>query len=354
MSVPPPITLFPASSGRGGTWALLPGILLSSAVACAGLVAAWTILTVFPVPALVIALFVGIALHSLAEQPQYQPGITFCARSVLRVGIALLGLRTAVTDITSLGGSTIMLVLSAMLLTIASSFAFARLFGQDKNYAALVGVGTAVCGASAALAVSAVLPDYARKKADTLLVVVVLNTFATIAMLAYPQLCMILGFDAHSTGVMLGATIHDVAQVAGSVYPFSDTTANTAIIVKLFRVFVLFPLVVVVGWSVSRAKVLEGAAAVPVPVFALAFILLAMFNTLLPMVPLIAPAYIAVRPALIEIANFALLLAIAALGLSTSLRAMLSVGWRHFATLLASTTMILGFVTAGLMVMAKL
>lgn len=327
---------------------ILPGLLLSMAVAGIGLGGAWLVGSILPVPAMVVALFAGITLYGHASRPLYRPGIEFCVRTVLRGGVALLGLRTAIGDITALGGSAVDLVPAAMAVTIASGFLFARLFGQDRAYGALVGVGTAVCGASAALAVATVLPDYRGKKADVVFVVVTLNTLATIAMVAYPPLCMALGFDAQTTGIMLGATIHDVAQVAGAAYPISEPTGNTAIIVKLFRVFLLFPIVVTVGWGFSRRHALDGAAKIPVPVFALVFVLLAVLNSVAPTLPGLAGPYAAVKPALVDAANVALLLAIAALGLSTSLNAITSLGWRHLATMLASTTVILTMVCVGL------
>lgn len=328
---------------------ILPGVLLSAAVAAAGLGGAWLVESLLPVPAMVVALFGGIALHAHASRPLYRPGIEFCVRTVLRCGVALLGLRTAVGDISALGANTVNLVLAAMAVTIASGFLFARVFGQDSGYGALVGVGTAVCGASAALAVATVLPEYHGKKADVIFVVVTLNTLATIAMVVYPPLCMLMDFDPHTTGIMLGATIHDVAQVAGAAYPISETTGNTAIIVKLFRVFLLFPIVVAIGWSFARGRALEGAAKIPVPVFALVFVALALFNSIAPMLSGVAPIYAAVKPTLDQTAGGALLLAIAALGLSTSLNAITSLGWRHLATILASTMVILVFVAAGLL-----
>jgi uncharacterized integral membrane protein (TIGR00698 family) len=327
---------------------ILPGVLLSAAVAAIGLGGAWLIEGLLPVPAMVIALFAGIALHGHASRPLYRPGIEFCVRTVLRVGVALMGLRTGIADITALGEGTVGLVLGAMAITIASGFLFARIFGQDRPFGALVGVGTAVCGASAALAVATVLPEYHGKKADVIFVVVALNTLATIAMVAYPPLCMLLGFNEHMSGIMLGATIHDVAQVAGAGYPISEATGNTAIVVKLFRVFMLFPIVVAVGWGFSRRHVLEGAAKIPVPVFALVFVVLAIVNSILPQAPAFAPIYAAAKPALIQTANLALLLAIAALGLSTALNAIAALGWRHLATMLASTTVILVLICAGL------
>ena len=102
--------------------------------------------------------------------------------------------------------------------------------------------------------------------------VVAVNALATVAMLIYPPLCILFGFDAQTTGVMLGGTIHDVAQVVGAGYAVSGGVGNTAVIVKLFRVFLLLPMVLGVGWYFTRIGMRHGEAHVPVPVFAIVFL----------------------------------------------------------------------------------
>jgi uncharacterized integral membrane protein (TIGR00698 family) len=329
---------------------IVPGIVLSAFVAVASFGGAKVLAPVLPVTAMVVALFIGIALNPFAERPLFKAGIAFCVRTVLRVGVALLGLRVALGDIAALGQETVVLVLAAMFLTIGAGVFFARIFGQARGYGALVGVGTAICGASAALATSTVVPDYPGKKADVIFVVVALNSFATVAMVLYPPLCMWLGFDDRTTGVMLGATIHDVAQVVGAGYPVSETAGNTAVIVKLFRVFLLFPIVLATGWWFTRGH-LEGThIKAPVPVFALVFIALVFLNSIIGEFPATAHSYTVAKPVLIEASNWALLVAIAALGLSTSVVTIRSLGWRHLATVSATTLVILVAVTSVLFI----
>ena len=101
---------------------------------------------------------------------------------------------------------------------------------------------------SAALATASVLPRYKEREADTAFVAIAVNILATIAMVAYPAVCDLLGFDQCTTGIFLGAAIHDVAQVVGAGYAVSDAAGNVATIVKLFRVFLLLPVVLGVGW----------------------------------------------------------------------------------------------------------
>jgi uncharacterized integral membrane protein (TIGR00698 family) len=267
---------------------LAPGVLLSAVVAVLAVIGAPYVARVITIPAMVLALLIGIALNPVAARPVFQPGLVFCVKTLLRWAVALLGLRIALSDITALGLGTATVVVVAMVFTIASGFLGARTFGLPSPYGALAGVGTAVCGASATLATSAVLPDYSGKDADVVFVVVAVNALATLGMVIYPPLCAALGFSDQTTGVMLGATIHDVAQVVGAGYAVSDVAGNTAVIVKLFRVFLLLPIVLAVGWWFIRKGAAARAASVPVPVFAFVFLALCIVNSILPSIAAVA------------------------------------------------------------------
>jgi len=330
---------------------VLPGLVLSGIVAAAGYMLAPYVARVVPIPNMVIALVIGIALNPIAARPWTQAGMAFCVRTVLRWAVALLGLRVAVGDIAALGFGSGLVIVVAMTATVLSGFLFARWSDRTDAFGAMVGVGTAVCGASATLACSTVVPDYRGKQADIAFVVVAVNALATLAMLIYPPLCLLLGFDARSTGVMLGGTIHDVAQVVGAGYAVSETVGNTAVIVKLFRVFLLLPTVLGVGWYFTRQGKRHGEARVPVPVFGIVFLFLCAVNSAVPLVPSLLPAYVPIKAALVEASTWGLLLAIGALGLGTSVKTIFALGWRHIAMALASTIVIFVIVTGGLLLM---
>ena len=328
-----------------------PGVALSAIVAAIGYLAAPYVAHIVPIPNMVIALVVGIALNPIAARPAMQPGMAFCVRNVLRWAVALLGLRVGLADIAALGPGTAVLIVASMLATLVSGFIFARWYGRGPGFGALVGVGTAVCGASATLAVSTVVPDYRGKSADIAFVVVAVNALATLAMLVYPPLCIMLGFDAQTTGVMLGGTIHDVAQVVGAGYAVSVPVGNTAVIVKLFRVFLLLPVVLGVGWHFTRQGLKHGEAKVPVPVFGIVFLILCALNSAVPLLPSLLPVYAPVKSVLSEASTWGLLLAIGALGLGTSVKTIVGLGWRHITTVLGSTAVIFAIVTGGLLLM---
>ena len=338
-----------------GLGPLLPGIALSTVVAIVSVLAEPVLKQMaggrIGVPAVVIALLIGMSLHLVANNQRFVPGMTFCVKKLLRWAIALLGLRVALGDIIALGLSTVLVVVVSMAVTVVAGFALARLLGRETGVGALCGVATAVCGASAALATSTVVPDYRNKAADTAFTVIAVNVLATVAMLAYPLLCAWLGLSQQQTGVMLGATIHDVAQVVGAGQAVSDEAANAAVIVKLFRVFLLLPSVLIVGWWLTRHGETHGRAKVPVPVFAFVFLIMCLVNSVLSTQTGLAGLYLPLRDILLEVSRWGLLIAIAALGLGTSIAAMARLGWRHLAVVIGATLVILVVATGGIILL---
>lgn len=326
-----------------------PGLALAAAVAVASVLAEPLTARVIgaatgrsiAIPAVVIALLIGMAMHAVAAKPRFELGMVFAVKKLLRVAIALLGLRIALGDIVALGAGTVFVVVAAMALTIGSGLLFARLLRCDDSYGALSGAATAVCGASAALATATVLPQSQNKDADTVFTVVAVNALSTVAMVAYPALGPVFGYDDRTLGILLGATIHDVAQVVGAGYSVSETAGNSAVIVKLFRVFLLLPVVIGVGWWFAGRGGGTQNAKVPVPLFAIVFLVLVLVNST-GLVP--GP----VKSAVGEASRWGLLIAIAALGLGTSVTAILKVGWRHVAVVCGTTLVILVAAIAGL------
>jgi len=317
-----------APSG-GAAWgaALGPGLVLAGAVAFFAdriggwettVSQAWLGRPVAIAPP-VIALLIGIALHGVAARPLFNPGLTFAIKKVLRWAIALLGLNIAFSDISGLGVSTAAMVIFSMLVTLAAGVMFARVLKLGDSFGALAGAACAVCGASAALATSSVLPDTPERETNTAFVVITTNLIATLAVVAYPAFCAAVGFDERATGVFLGASIHDVAQVVASGYSVSKSAGNVALVVKLFRVFLLLPVVLGVGWWFARGGAATGKAKVPAPVFALMFLVFVAVNSLG-----WAPAL--VKDALLGCSRWGLLMALAALGLNTSLTSIARVG----------------------------
>jgi uncharacterized integral membrane protein (TIGR00698 family) len=227
-----------ASLTRGRS--LFPGVL-----ACAVLSTAATFLSQqYGAPVMLLALLLGMAMNFLSVEGPCRPGIEFTARTVLRIGVALLGLRITAAQVAALGWHPIMLVGVSVVLTIAVAMIAARLLGFQGRFGLLSGGATAICGASAALALAASMPHHPLKERATLFTIIGVSCLSTLAMIAYPILARALGFDAQQAGVFLGATIHDVAQVVGAGYSMSHETGDVATVVKLMRVATLLPVIV--------------------------------------------------------------------------------------------------------------
>ena len=332
----------------------LPGIIMSLLIAIAGILTENFLSAYFTVPATVIALFLGILLNPFADKPLFREGMAFCVRKMLRWAVALLGFKIMLMDIGNLGFQALAITVSSMLAALLSAFYLSRLSGQKKEIGALAGSGTAVCGASAVLAASTVIPDYNGKGTDITFHVMMANILATILMVIMPSLAHWLSFDARETGILLGATIHDVAQVAGAAQAVSEEAGNNAIIIKLVRVFLLLPVVISIGILFSKDQKSTARYKVPVPVFAIMFLVFCCINSLIAYsCPALMPLYTPLRSILLELSRWGLLIAIAALGLGTSVRMILSLGWRH-GTAMCGASLVLILWSIGAIFMMRL
>ncbi|HEX3138605.1 MAG TPA: putative sulfate exporter family transporter, partial [Rhizobacter sp.] len=255
---------------------LFPGVL-----ACAVVAAAATFLSQhYKAPVLLFALLLGMAMNFLSSDGPCAAGIEFTARQVLRVGVALLGLRITAGQVAELGWHPALLVVGTVALTIGVSMLVARAMGFNTLFGLLSGGATAICGASAALALAAALPAHPQKERATLFTVVGVSALSTLAMIAYPMLAQALGLDPRLAGIFLGATIHDVAQVVGAGYSMSHETGDVATLVKLMRVAMLLP-VIMLAVTITRARGAgEGGKRPPLlPWFAVAFAALIALNS---------------------------------------------------------------------------
>lgn len=315
---------------------LVPGVLVSGLVA----VAAQFLSEHYGAPAMLMAILLGIALNFLAEEGRAAPGIAFAARGVLRLGVALLGLRVSAELFAGLGLPLLGLVLAGVALTIGFGIAVAPWFRVTRDFGFLTGGSVAICGASAAMALAALLPKGDRAERDLVFAVVGVTLLSTVAMIGYPMLADALGLDHRLTGVFLGATIHDVAQVVGAGFSVSPEAGETATMVKLIRVALLAP-VVLVAALVLRRGVSAGDRPPLLPAFVLGFLALAAVNSVLAL-----PAWL--TGAAGDVSRAALLMAVAAVGMKTSVARLVQVGPAAMALLMTETLFLGVVVLAGL------
>lgn len=318
---------------------LAPGLIIAGLVA---LSASW-LSEHNHAPVMVFALLLGIAVNFLSQDPRCRPGIDFASKTVLRLGVALLGMRITFGQVESLGVGPLLLTAAAVALTIVFGWLLARYTRLGEAFGVLTGGAVAICGASAALAIAAVLPRSPTHERDTVMTVVAVTTLSTIAMVLYPLVAHAIGLDAHASGIFLGATIHDVAQVVGAGYSVSTEAGDTATIVKLFRVALLLPVVLLVSLRFRASAGMDAGGARPplLPMFLVAFAVLVAVNS---------SGYVpaAVSGAVQAASGWCLVTAIAALGTKTSLGDLAKVGWKPIAVMVGETLFVGLLVLAGL------
>jgi len=318
-----------------------PGVI----VCAVGGICAEAISRHYGAPAMLIAVLIGLAIHFIYDLKKAQPGVDWTSRSVLRFGVALLGLRIALSDVLSIGLTPLLLVLAAMAVTMLTAALGARALGLTREFAALSGTSVAVCGASAAAAVASVLPQNKETERQMAMVVAVVTLLATVAMIFYPLLVSALELTPKDMGVVLGGTIHDVAQVVAAGNAISDRIGELATFVKLTRVSILLPIVMgVYFWLGRSAARQEGAKVRYLPGFLIAFFLFAAANSS-NLVPPTVNAWAS------TISHYFLVVAITAIGVKTDLKSVMHVGWRPVALIVLETVVLLAVVLGGVLAM---
>jgi uncharacterized integral membrane protein (TIGR00698 family) len=294
-----------------------PGLAVAAVVG----IAATFLSLQYKASAMLFALLLGMALNFLAEEGRCLPGIQLASTTVLRAGVALLGLRITIAQVEALGWSTIALVVASVALTLLAGIAIARMLKLGHAFGTLTGAAVAICGASAALAIASILPRHKHAERDASFTVIGVTALSTLAMILYPVVVGTLGLDHRAAGIFLGGTIHDVAQVVGAGYSLSTETGDTATIVKLLRVAMLLPACLAIGLALHVRGSTAAHAAPVLPWFAVAFAALVVLTSF-GWIP--AP----VLDAGSIISRWCLVTAIAAIGMKTSLKSLVDMGMK--------------------------
>ncbi|MEE8426668.1 MAG: putative sulfate exporter family transporter, partial [Woeseiaceae bacterium] len=261
--------------------------------------------------------------------------------NILRIGVALLGLRITTGDVMGLGWPVVSLVLASVLATIVIGGLIGRAFGLKGDQSILSAGAVAICGASAALAIASVLPSHKDHERNMILTVAGVTTLSTVAMVFYPVFVTYLGYDNATAGIFLGATIHDVAQVVGAGYMISDQTGEISTLVKLIRVACLVPVVITISMVMHRRRSADSGNEPLLPWFLVVFVAFVIVNSM-GWVP--ADAQTMLTP----VSSWCLLTAVAALGVKTSLKALADVGPAPIGVMLIQTVFLAGFVIGGI------
>lgn len=264
-------------------------------------------------PVLVSMLF-GLLLSGVLECPaSLRPGLDFTKRHLLRLGVMLLGFRITTALLADLGWVPIAIAATELVVVLVTvRWAAVRVFRLDPDLGLLVGVGAAVCGAAAILSVAS-LARGREKHAGVAITLITLG--GTVALLLYPVAFLggwMPGLDERGFAITVGASIFELAQVYGASFAVSEGALNIATLVKLSKVVMLIPLLLVLGTWRSRAADAGPRGRIPVPWFVIGFVAVMLFNSSVTLHP-------QVRQAILEGDQFLFLMVTVSLGLTTSL-----------------------------------
>ncbi len=308
------------------------GILFMALFACASCyIGEWQALKALSISPLIIGIVLGMAYaNSLRNHlpATWGPGIKFCSKSILRLGIILYGFRLTFQDVVAVGVPSIVIDCIIVAVTILGGVMVGKWLKMDSDIALLTSIGSGICGAAAVLGAEATIKTQPYKTAVAVATVVI---FGTISMFLYPigYRAGIIDLTPDQMGIFSGATLHEVAHAVGAGNAMGDEIANVAIITKMIRVMLLVPVLLILGWwaAASARKRLKAATAgandnadgtakagkgkVQVPWFAFGFLLVIGFNSL-DLLPAPVVGWIN------DFDTFLLTMAMAALGAETS------------------------------------
>ncbi|WP_374577678.1 YeiH family protein [Phenylobacterium sp.] len=234
----------------------------------------------FPAP--VLAAVAGMGLGLAGWSPAMAPGLALWAKPGLKTGVALLGAQIAWAELAALGLPVALASGGVVMASLGAGTGLGLLLGLPLVEALIAASAVSICGASAAMAASSALPDSEASRRTTALVVVGVNLLSTLAMVAYPVIARHFGFSERQTGVFLGLSIHDVAQVVAAGSSVSPTAEASAALSKLSRILWLGPVVIAVALSMGVRAGQRRFPAPPLFVWAFAALMAARSLDLIP------------------------------------------------------------------------
>jgi uncharacterized integral membrane protein (TIGR00698 family) len=308
---------------------LLPGLIVCI---IAALAATW-LSDHYGMPVILLGLLIGLALNFIAADDRTHRGLDFASRTFLRIGIVILGTQVTFAQIAAIGILPFIGLLAVMACAFAGGMLGARLTGQSTAAGVLAGGATAICGASAALALYAVIGKDRISQAQFALTLVGIALFSALALSFYPLIAGALAMSGHQAGFLIGSAIHDVAQAIGAGYAVSDVAGADATVVKLARVALLAPVVALVSMLMSG-----GGAGVAQPIwrrlalpwFIAAFLAVVALNSFVTLPSLAQDWGLTLSKGL-------LLLAVTATAMRSRMDLLMDLGWRALGPVAGAT-----------------
>jgi uncharacterized integral membrane protein (TIGR00698 family) len=353
---------------------LIPGVALSAVVVVAAVLVADLINSALGIKGLVSFILVAIVLgiivrNTVGLKAVFAPGVAFCLKKLLRLGIILLGIRLSIGDVLEIGAFGIPIVVGAVVTGLVVATVATRRLGLPERLGTLIAIGTAICGATAIVAIA---PGIRAKEEEVAYAIANITVFGIAAMLIYPFLGnLIFGGNVIEVGLFLGTSIHETAQVAGAGLIYdqsfnittSPTAADIAIVSKLVRNVLMVIVIPLITYAYVRRQRAEGEETGKgtriidmMPVFILGFLAMAAFRSIgdagiessgIAYGIWGAEAWGDLVHAIRTTAEYCLAMAMAAVGLGTSVTQLKGLGFKPFVVGIAAAVAV-GAVSIGL------
>ena len=303
----------------------------------------------YQAPVMLTAIILGLVVHFLAAIEELKSGINWCAKSLLYIGVALLGLRIDVTDLSQAGIVIPALVIFTLIATIGGGYVISRLLGQTKGFSFLIGGAVAICGVSAAAAICASMEECKERDQQLAITVAGITVLSTLVMIFYPVLAQIINLNDIAAGVLMGGSIHNVSQAVGAGLAVSENSGDMAVLTKLLRVSMLMPIVFIIAIFVGRKAAIKQTNLAKkfmayFPPFLIIFFILALLSCL-HLVP--QPVTAAGK----ELANIALVISLVAIGIKTDLRQIVTVGAKPLLAMTLTTLFMAAMILSGIYIL---
>jgi uncharacterized integral membrane protein (TIGR00698 family) len=221
----------------------------------------------------------GFIVANFIQWPAFAaPATKISSKTLMRIGVALLGAQVSVISLKEIGLKGVITVAIVVTFTIFGILGLSKLFKMSGDLGLLIGVGFGVCGATA---VAAIRPQTRATEEETSYAIGLISLCGTLSIFLLPFLGHILNLDTREFGSWAGAAVHDVGQVVATASVWGDDADKYAIVVKLARVCLLAPIVLILSirhrkWLTSQGKSETSSAKVPlIPYFVLGFIAVA-------------------------------------------------------------------------------
>lgn len=296
-------------------------------------------------PVMLMAIIIGLLLHRLDAISSFKAGVNWSSRQLLYIGVALMGLRIDFGDLSQAGFIAPALVILTLIVTLFAGFFFARAFGQSKDFSILMSGSVAICGVSAAAAICAALDDCESRNQELAITVAGITVLSTAVMIIYPVISHVMGLDDLASGILMGGTIHNVSQAVGAGYAVSPEAGDMSVLLKLLRVSMLLPIVILVSviWGKNAATPYPSLGAkirANSPRFLVVFVILAILSCL----------HLVPQP-VTDIGNtaahLALVISLVAIGIKTDMKEVLTVGIKPLISMTFTTIFMAAFILAG-------